>query len=224
MVICAASAFVTMRMTGSRVSVTVPDVTGLALQDAREDLRRLGLELVVGSEESDSAVAKGHIVRQETAPGTTIKGESGGIVRVVVSRGLNPKRIPDVVGLTLVQARAIFKERSIVIDHEIEVHSDTVPEGQVLAEQPLPEQGAVGPVTVIASLGPADVTYYCPDFTGMSMDDASGLANALGVEVSAKAAEVYSGSLRVLTQNPPPGADIRRGGTIYLAFGGDYGR
>lgn len=212
--LCVISAVATIYLMNSKLSAVVPDVRGLSSPEARAELKRMGLEMTVQSEEYDAGVQLGAVIKQDTAPGSAVKGD-GGVVRVIISRGQNTQRMPSVVGLRLEQARALFKQRSIAIGREVMVHSDTIPEGQVLAQLPPPQQGGGGTITVVASLGPADVTYYCPDFIGIPKDEALALASALGLEVALKEASMGSGS-KVTTQSPLAGADIRKGETIYL--------
>lgn len=220
--LCALSAYITMSVMGSSAQVTVPDISGLSTQEARDELRGMGLALVVEAEEFDSSTPAGHVIKQDTPPGTRVKGHSG-LVRVMVSRGLKVQRIPNVIGMKIDQARALFRQKSIVIGKEILVHSDSIPDGQIIAQNPMPEQWAGGAITVIASMGPADVIYFCPDFTGMTKQEALDLADQLGISTSIKEPSNTNFDLKISSQSPAPGTEILKSGIVYLTIGGNNG-
>ncbi|NMO02623.1 Stk1 family PASTA domain-containing Ser/Thr kinase [Gordonia sp. TBRC 11910] len=81
--------------------VTIPDVTGDTVDQARSILTQAGLKMA--TIDGDSELPEGQIVRTTPAIGTTVDGDS--TVTVVVSRG-NMFIMPDLRGKTPAQAQA----------------------------------------------------------------------------------------------------------------------
>jgi beta-lactam-binding protein with PASTA domain len=104
-----------------------------------------------------------------------------------------------------------------VFSKVIEVHSEEVPEGQVIAQRPAPEEWTGETITLIASAGPHDIIYYAPSFRGMSRDDALLLAAELGLE--SRVRETGGGEY-VTFQRPEPGTELKAGSAVYLELGG----
>ena len=77
--------------------VPVPAVPGLTLAAAEAALQSAGFTVTSATEFSDS-VAEGNVIRSEPRPGTAI--ERGSRVKLYVSKGPAPVRVPDVFGLS----------------------------------------------------------------------------------------------------------------------------
>lgn len=209
----AGSAFVTYRVMITRMTVEVPDLSGMDLTQADRALEARGLYLKVTGEENDISVPKGHIISQDIPPGTDIKGM--GEIKVVVSKGPAVKKIPDVVGEGLDNALKQFTQKGLEVK-VVKVHSDTVEKGMVIAQSPAPEKWKGQSITLLASLGPYSVNYYCPSFIGLLRDDALMLARELGLNVELEAPRAEP--LVVGKQKPLPGEKISQGDILYLQF------
>ncbi len=207
------SAFITYRVMITRMTVEVPDLSGMDLTQADRALEARGLYLKVMGEENDISIPKGHIISQDVPPGTDIKGM--GEIKVVVSKGPAVKKIPDVVGERLDDALKQFTQKGLEVK-VVEVHSNTVEEDRVLAQSPAPEKWKGQGITLLASLGPYPVNYYCPSFIGLLRDDALMLARELGLNVELEAPQAEP--LVVRKQKPLPGEKISQGDILYLQF------
>lgn len=104
---------------GTAPTVSVPDLTGTSLREARNRLTSLGLE--VGSENVDSIPSPyaRTVTRQRPAPGDSLK--KGSSVDIWYSQGLGEERVavPNVRGLRVEVAEQRLlrqKLRSVVID------------------------------------------------------------------------------------------------------------
>jgi beta-lactam-binding protein with PASTA domain len=64
---------------------------------------------------------------------------------------------------------------------------------------------------VIVSLGPHEKLYSCPDFKGLSVQQAQALIRKLHMK-----AETEGDGEHVEAQKPEPGKQIKTGDTIYL--------
>src|SRR5262245_56003903 len=91
-----ASGYFTMRLalTGRRISV--PDVTGLTVPEAQQQLSRQKLNLESSAERYDDRLEKGRILAQDPPMGAAIK--EGRKVKVVTSLGPRVFKIPDLRG------------------------------------------------------------------------------------------------------------------------------
>ncbi len=209
------SAYVTYRVMITRMTVEVPDLMGMALAEADSALESKGLYLKVESEDHDISIPAGHVLRQDVLAGSKIKGMAE--IKVVVSKGSAVRLIPGVVGNTIDEASKLFTQKGLEVK-VIEVHSDTVEKGTVIAQWPAPEEWAGQGITLVASRGPYEMSYYCPSFLGLLKEDALMLARELGLNVELTVAD--SGQTAVANQEPLPGNNISSGDILYLQLKG----
>ena len=66
-------------------------------------------------------------------------------------------------------------------------------------------------IQVIVSLGPYEKLYTCPDFKGLSVQQAQELIKKLNMKVNTEGDGEH-----VESQRPEPGKQIKTGDTIYL--------
>jgi serine/threonine-protein kinase len=130
---------------------------------------------------------------------------------VVVSKGPKVFSVPLLVNDTLPDAEALLLQKGLRVGKTISVHSDSIEKGRVVAQSPEPDERLTGPITVLVSLGPHEVTYYCPDFQGKGLEEARETAGKIGLSVEAKG----TGDI-VRGQKPKPGALVKTGDTVYL--------
>ncbi|MCS5695955.1 Stk1 family PASTA domain-containing Ser/Thr kinase [Desulfofundulus thermocisternus] len=138
----------------------VPDLYRLSLEDARLRLVERGLVL---SEQvlkdynddvpPDLIFQQSPVAGERVAPGTAVK--------VYLSLGPKPKesRVPNLIGLTLEQARAKLAENNLGLDENVEwVESTRYFQNQVIDQEPEPDslvtQGSVVKITLSKGPGP----------------------------------------------------------------------
>jgi tRNA A-37 threonylcarbamoyl transferase component Bud32 len=122
--------------------VAVPDVVGLALDEARGRLRAKGLGTEVGRRQSSEEDA-GRVLEQSVSSGRRVK--EGSRVLLAVGKELKtvpeegaPRRggVPDLVGLPYQEAEETLQEAGFVLGGVVEEPSQTVPAGVILAQAP----------------------------------------------------------------------------------------
>ena len=214
--LCLSSAYAVNRMLATRLFIEVPTLEGRSLDEARQILADMGLEPVVTAEVYDRDVPAGHVISQSVEPGTAVRSVEVR-VEVTVSRGSEVRLIPLLVGQSVRDARRTIEGSGLVLGPVIEVHSATVPRGEIIAQLPEPDKYAGEPISLVASMGPHEVTYYSPLFVGKPKMDALMLAAELGLSVKV---HEFAGSEVVTMQDPPPGAELVQGGQIVLQLGG----
>ncbi len=118
---------------GGGDTVRVPDVTGLTVEQAREELQGAGLTLGETTEQNDDRVPVGNIIDQSPEASTEV--DEGGAVDVTVSAGVEETAVPSLVGLSLDEARQALREADLELGDTRPVPSEE-PRGTVTRVDP----------------------------------------------------------------------------------------
>jgi serine/threonine-protein kinase len=190
--------------------VEVPDLDGIPLEKARQQLRDLGLVPGVVHEEFSSEVAQGSVIRTDPQAGTERKPDSA--VALTVSRG-EPVGAPDVIGSNLQEASRKLREAGLEVrvagrrifseERKNTVAEQTPAEGTRLAEGDT--------VTLTFSKGPEMVEV--PEVGGRSEEEALAVLEAAGFEV--KVTRFFFGDT-VFGQSVEGGKEAPKGSTITI--------
>lgn len=114
-------------------AVTVPDLFGMTRDEARDALVDEGLQLGNTTEEANSSVDEGRVIRSEPRGGQSI--EPGSSVDLFISSGEADVTVPNVVGMDENQATSMIEQA----DLEIEIERSTqceAPVDRVFAQDP----------------------------------------------------------------------------------------
>lgn len=84
-------------------NLLIPDLKGLTLDQAKERLEKLGLQLGAVENGNDSSEPENVILSQSPSPSS--KAKKGTVVNVVVNAGKKKTSVPNVIGMTLNDAR-----------------------------------------------------------------------------------------------------------------------
>jgi len=201
--------YLTFKLLSFSRTVEVPDLYGKNLLEANKILSNNNLYLKIEGEDYDAVIVSGNIIRQDVPAGNKVKERRG--IKVTISKGPRIKSVPLLTDETLVNAEALLLQKGLKIAKVIAVHSDTVEKDRILAQKPGPEDQVSDTITVLVSSGPYEKRYYCPDFKGMSLEQAKELAKQISLNV------VTEGLGETIEfQKPEPGKIIKTGDTIYL--------
>lgn len=201
--------YMTFKILSFSRTVEVPDLHGKTLLESNRLLTDKGLYLKIEGEDFDAAIPAGNILGQDVPAGKTVKEHRG--IKVVISKGPRIRSVPLLTGEKLIDAEAQLIQNGLKVPKVIMVHSDSVEKDRILAQRPTPAEQASDTITVLVSLGPYDKFYSCPDFKGMSIDEASALIKKLNLNLSAEGS-----GLTVESQKPEAGRQIKSGDTIHL--------
>jgi beta-lactam-binding protein with PASTA domain len=190
-------------------TVEVPDLHGQSLLEANKLLTDRGLYLKIEGEDYDSFIPQGNVVRQDIPPGNKVKERRG--IKVVISKGPRVRSVPMLVNETLADAENLLLQKGLKIGKVIGVHSDIVEKDKIVAQDPTPDEPVSDKITVLVSLGPYVKLYRCPDFKGMSTEEAQQLIKKLNLT-----ADTEGSGDEVEWQKPNPGKLIKTGDTIHL--------
>ena len=114
--------------------VTVPDLTNYVQADAEQQLKSLGVSVLV-TQAVDTSVASGAVIRTDPAAGTQV--ESGSTVVVYVSRPqvATTTKVPSLSGMSVDDARTLLVQNHLGLGSQSEEYSSQ-PAGTVLSQNP----------------------------------------------------------------------------------------
>ncbi len=135
-------------------SVTVPNVVGQTQSAAGTALTGANLTTGTVAQERSNTVAAGLVISQNPASGGA--APYGSAVALVVSTGVCPATVPDVVGQTQSAASTAITGVTLIVGVITQAYSQTVPLGEVISQNPA-AGASVAPGTAVAlviSIGP----------------------------------------------------------------------
>ena len=134
--------------------VTVPDLTNYVQADAEQQLKSLGVSVLV-TQAVDTSVASGAVIRTDPAAGTQV--ESGSTVVIYVSRPqvATTTKVPSLSGMSVDDARTLLVQNHLGLGSQTDQYSDQ-PVGTVIGQNPAAGSTAKlnGRVTITVSAGP----------------------------------------------------------------------
>ncbi len=191
--------------------VGVPSLKGLSEEDARQNLKALGLVFLVSERKAVAGAGPGTIVEQTPAAGQQL--EPHGSISVTLSREL-PK-VPDVVNKTPSEAVALLAPLGYMLERAAPIADPQVPKGSIVSQLP----AALAPyetdkaVVVRVSAGPGDIEV--PKLLGQGVEKAKAKAKELGFELKIMWTERgETDSYVVLFQSPVAGKKIKPGEAV----------
>jgi beta-lactam-binding protein with PASTA domain/predicted Ser/Thr protein kinase len=208
---------VTITIGGGPETATVPDVTGLTVDEASQQLLEAGFVPSQRAEEN-ADVEQNVVIRTDPAAGADAALNS--TVTIFYSSGPNTIAIPDVRGQGENDARNTLAGAGFTgnIPAQQEASND-VPQGQVIRTDPPAGQqvAANATITLFVSSGRGQVGV--PNVEGLAEDNAR--AQLQGFDVQTRDQDVNDPNQDglVLSQNPPAGTQVDEGATITLVIG-----
>ncbi len=170
-------------------TISMPNVSGMTLEDARNTLNSQGILTEVEYQESD-AIDEGVVINASVATNDPV--EVGSMVTLIVSAGSQGVEIENVTGYTYEEASNKLVSQGFLVN-KAEAYSDTVEAGLVIAQSPAGStkapKGSV--ITLTVSLGKEQTKIQVPKFVGLTEEDATFAAIEADLEIGS-IAEVYS--------------------------------
>ncbi len=196
-------------------TVEIPNLTGVAAEQAFETLQGMDLKVRAVQETSDE-IAVGLVIRTDPPAGSDV--EPGSFVDVVVSAGEEEFGVPNVIGENVDVAAARIEAQGFVVGNREYVETDDVDENLVIAQSP--DGGSTAPpgtaVDLIVSAGPSSIEV--PDVSGKSSETAIlELARAGFENIETQdefSADVLQGF--VIETNPAAGQTVPKEATIIV--------
>ena len=192
--------------------VTVPDLTGKPIAQARSELQKKDLTVAQKGAESNDRIEKGLIVRQDPAPGSRIRTTR--VVQIFTSSGSGTVTVPDLAEKPLDEALTLLQAAGLTRGKMTQVHTRRLPAGRILDQRPV--RGAVVErgfsVGLLLSQGDLDARYVMPDLIGRRADGIIGRLDAWGFKVADIRYVYYPGAPAglIVKQDPPNGFRIQK--------------
>ncbi|MFD4229369.1 Stk1 family PASTA domain-containing Ser/Thr kinase [Streptomyces sp. NPDC058545] len=193
----------------------VPSLLGQTEKAARERLSDSGLELKGVDRAYSDDVDRGKVISSDPKSGARIRGN--GSVKIVVSRGPEIVKVPDVRGTGLAGARRALKKVGLVPGMVTKEFSEDIGQGEVIRTDPGAgaERHPDSAVALVVSKGsPVDV----PDLTGLSVQEATDALDEEGLKAEVLPGRVNSPEAAgdIARQSPGGGTQAAAGDTITL--------
>ncbi|MFH9132429.1 Stk1 family PASTA domain-containing Ser/Thr kinase [Streptomyces sp. NPDC017524] len=193
----------------------VPSLLGQTQQTAEKRLSDEGLGLKGVERVFSDTVERGSVVSSDPSSGDRIRGN--GSVKLVVSRGPEIVRVPDVVGRSLADARRSLKKVGLAPGMVTREFSEDVARGEVIRTDPRAGTGR-NPDTAVALVVSKGAPIDVPDVTGLSAEEATAELEAEGLKAEVLPGRVHSAEAEgdVAEQSPGGGTEAAEGDTIEL--------
>ncbi|MFE2295398.1 Stk1 family PASTA domain-containing Ser/Thr kinase [Streptomyces sp. NPDC059452] len=193
----------------------VPSLLGQTQKSAEQRLSDAGLGLKGVERVFSDTVERGSVVDSDPASGDRIRGN--GSVTLVVSRGPEIVRVPDVSGSSLADARRTLKKVGLLPGMATKEFSEDVARGDVIRTEP-----AAGtdrhPDTAVALVVSKGSPIGVPDLTGLSVEDATAELEKEGLKAEVLPGRVHSSEADgdIAQQSPGAGTEAAEGDTVEL--------
>ncbi len=192
--------------------VDLPQTAGRSAAAVESDLTALGLDFSVTQAFDDDA-AIGTVISSEPDGGGPVHSDTE--VRLVVSKGVDMRNVPDLAGKTEDQARTALIDAGLAVGDITRDWSETVPPGVIISQSAEPGTSVRHdtPVALLVSRGREPIS--APDVTGRSADDAQTMVEDL--KLAARPNEAFSSDVPpgvVISQDIPAGTTLHRGDTL----------
>ena len=134
--------------------VTVPDLTNYVQSDAEQQLKNLGVSVLV-TQAVEPTVASGAVIRTDPAAGSQVAAGSTVVVYISRPQVATTTKVPSLVGMSADDARTLLVQNHLGLGSQTEEYSDQ-PEGSVIGQSP--EAGSTtklnSRVNIVVSAGP----------------------------------------------------------------------
>ena len=197
-------------------NVTVPDITGLTIEQAETKLKELKITYEISEEKYSSSVDAGKIISQEPPAGYRVLQNKA--VKIVVSKGTETTIVPKVAGKTSDEAQTELENAKLEVEI-IEETSQKIQEGVVIRQEPkeYTELNAGDTVKIYVSKGTGIKQIAVPSVTSKTEDEAKEELTKEGFEVDVAYEEDKSKSNGiVLKQSLEVGKTVDEGTKIII--------
>ncbi|MFF9404350.1 Stk1 family PASTA domain-containing Ser/Thr kinase [Streptomyces anandii] len=171
---------VTLTVSDGPETVKVPDLQGRPLDQARDLLRKAGLEPGMVNRAFSADVDKGSVI--DTDPPSGTERHAGSAIALTVSKG-RPVDVPDVTGEDLDQAKSDLEDAGLKVTVASEQVNSEFDKGQVAQQTPAGDSQAAEGDTVTLTLSKGPEMVEVPDVTGDSVGDAKKALEDAGFKV-----------------------------------------
>lgn len=195
--------------------VTVPDLTGLSLEEAEKELTPLELRYTVVGNEYDETVPPAHIVSQEPLPKRKVRKNRE--IELVLSLGQEYIEVPNLVEHTEHEARLMLQNIGLEMDLGYD-YSDTIISGYIIRQDPGKDFQVTRGDTVRVIISKGKKPFAMNNLQGRQLADAREWLEQNGLILRSHDEE-YSADFaagEVISQSPVAGEPVQAGDSVEL--------
>jgi len=192
--------------------LTMPTTTGRDLADVQADLGAIGLASSVEEEFSDD-VQSGIVTHSDPDGGSSVHKSTN--VQLYVSKGIDMKDVPNVVGKGQDEASRTLADAGLALGAVTDAYSEDVPPGQIISQSVAAGTSLAHDSTVDVVLSKGREPRTVPTLTGKGASAAKSSIEALGLVASPT--EAYSDTVpegQVISQQTREGSTVYRGDSV----------
>jgi beta-lactam-binding protein with PASTA domain len=201
-------------------TIPMPNVIGMSIGQAQQLLSEQKLEVKVRKEGVfDDKIPANAVAQQDPPPNTPVKA-GGRVVWLTLSKGPEQLEVPNVLGKTEDEARALLESDKFVVG-KVSYKDSSEPEGRVIEQLPGPKtiQKSGATIDLVVSRGRLKV----PAVVGLKLDEAQKLIQSAGLTVGKVETQydLTKPKETVLSSDPAPGSAIASGTQVNLVVATD---
>ncbi|MBF7082337.1 Stk1 family PASTA domain-containing Ser/Thr kinase [Desulfallas sp. Bu1-1] len=201
--------------------ITVPDVIGKPVEQAKAELEALGLEVKTVERYSDEE--PGIVIAQDYGPEKP-KVKPPRVITLTVSKGVELRKVPDLYGLTVSDAEYKLRAAGLVPAQPAEDYHPEMEPGRVFKQSPAAGESVPKGSTVqfTISMGPEPKMQVVPDLTGKTLEEAREILKDLNLVLNEKDIK-YSFNPnyfrnQIIGQIPDPNTEVEEGTAITVVL------
>ena len=198
--------------------VELPNLVGMSKEEAQKEAENLKLKFEIKTEEFNKEVPEGFIISQDPKYIEKYNVKEGSTITVVVSKGQEKTKVPNVKGKSQEEALQLLEEANLKAEI-IEETSKTVKEGYVISQETEPDEEAFAgdTVKIHISKGTGIKQVNVVSVTGQNEANAKTTLTGLGLKVNVAYEEDTSKADGiVLKQSIEGGKTVDEGTTITI--------
>lgn len=198
--------------------VELPNLVGMSKEEAQKEAENLKLKFEIKTEEFNKEVPEGFIISQDPKYIEKYNVKEGSTIIVVVSKGQEKTKVPNVKGKSQEEALQLLEEANLKAEI-IEETSKTVKEGYVISQETEPDKEAFAgdTIKIHISKGTGIKQVNVVSVTGQNEATAKTTLTGLGLKVNVAYEEDTSKADGiVLKQSLEGGKTVDEGTTITI--------
>lgn len=195
----------------------IPDVINLDKKDAVEYLKKAGLKVKVINSKTEK-VPLDTVYNQDPRPGKEVKVNR--VIRIWVNNGEDVK-VPNIIGLELLEARSRLKGQNIQIE-TIDYYPSNQKYNTILGVYPKPgtKLEINQKISILVSSQQMVDPSVMPNITGLDLNDARELLKQIGLDIGniSRTSDPTLPVNTIISTNPAAGTKIQRGQKVSIVL------
>ncbi len=202
--------------------VEIPLVVNCTQAEATAILEDLGLTVTV-QESYSTDVAAGYVISQSYPVGTTV--DAGSDVTILVSLGANTVSVPNLLGLSLDEARQSLSNVGLTLSSSYDTaYSSSIDANKVMSQSVASGTEVTAGTTITVTLSLGQETATVPDLSSCTTEsEVKSKLESAGLSYNITTTSVYSdtvasGNIVSISMNPSAGSSVSKGSTVSVSI------